>query len=261
MISGCTTAARPQSGAENADNPLAATRYNLPAVPVGVRPAARPWESAAMSWMCPHDDKGRCTRRAAACEIGRAGCVLEGQITPPPWATPADKPAESAMTEVLRGQTLDAMKAYFGPDSRRIDHALKVLKFAETIAADEPGCRIVIVAAAILHDIGIPEAERKHGSAAGPHQEREGPPIARAIMAGLGYDEPTVDHVCRIIANHHSARDIDTPEFRIVWDADWLVNIPEEYPHAARSRLEELIARVFKTPAGRRLAETRFLGL
>ena len=158
-----------------------------------------------------------------------------------------------------RRDALHAMKEVFGDDPRRIEHALKVLEFAEAILAQDAGDREVVVMAAILHDIGIHQAEAKHGSAAGKYQELEGPPIARVIMQKLGFDEGTMDHVCRIIANHHSARDIDTPEFRIIWDADWLVNLPDEFPHASPARREELIGRLFRTAAGKSMAKSLYL--
>lgn len=162
------------------------------------------------------------------------------------------------MLSDLREKTIAAMQELFGGDSRRIEHAMNVLSYAEQILAHEPGSREVVVAAAILHDIGIHEAERKHGSAAGKYQEIEGPPIAREIMRRLGYGEASVDHVCRIIANHHSAGDIDTPEFRIVWDADWLVNLPGEHANTPPAKLRRLISRIFRTATGRTIAEGTF---
>ncbi|OHB66255.1 MAG: phosphohydrolase [Planctomycetes bacterium RBG_13_63_9] len=151
------------------------------------------------------------------------------------------------------------MKATFGSDQRRIDHALSVLDYAERILHAEGGDPLTVKAAAILHDIGIHEAERKHGSSAGRYQEIEGPPIARAIMEKLGIDGGTIDHVCRIVGSHHSAKDIDTQEFRILWDADWLVNIPDEHADASREKLAKLVATVFRTERGRALAERQFL--
>jgi len=65
--------------------------------------------------------------------------------------------------------------------------------------------------------------------------------------------------VCRIIANHHSNRGFDTPEFRILWDADWLANIPHEFPVADRSKLEAVIGKVFKTEPGRKIAYELFV--
>ena len=166
------------------------------------------------------------------------------------------------------------MKQTFGADRRRIDHALAVLGYAERIFQDEPGDALTVVAAAVLHDIGIVEAERKFSSSAARYQEQEGPPVARAILEGLKVEVGVIDHVCRIISSHHSAApldtprtatgvsngaDIDTPEFRVIWDADWLVNLAEEADAMPPDRLRERIARVFRTSRGRQIAAETFL--
>jgi len=167
--------------------------------------------------------------------------------------------AEGADTSLV-DKLIEAMQRTFGRDQKRISHALTVLERAKEIMRGEDGADPkVVLAAAVLHDIGIQEAERKHGSAAGRFQELEGPPMAQAIMKDLGLDEDTRDHVAKIIANHHSARDIDTLEFRILWDADWLVNIPEEYPHHTPEKLKALIEKVFKTATGRQIALARLV--
>ncbi|NQU26623.1 MAG: HD domain-containing protein [Candidatus Nealsonbacteria bacterium] len=165
----------------------------------------------------------------------------------------------SGVVQSLSERLVAEMESVFGSDQRRIDHAKKVLAFAERILEHEKADPLTVKAAAILHDIAIPEAERKHGSSGGRYQEIEGPPIARPILEKLGIDEQTADHVCRIIGSHHSAKDIDTPEFRILWDADWLVNIPVEHAGASREKLADLIGRVFKTDRGRAIAEQLFL--
>ncbi|MEK7474673.1 MAG: HD domain-containing protein [Candidatus Coatesbacteria bacterium] len=152
-----------------------------------------------------------------------------------------------------------AMRGVFGADTGRIGHALTVWGHARELMAGESVDRDVVTAAAILHDIGIAEAERKHGSADGKWQELEGPPIARRILEADGMDQPRIEHVCRIIANHHSARDIDTPEFRIIWDADWLVNLPDVFPKAESGELARHIGRIFRTPAGAAAARRLFL--
>lgn len=166
--------------------------------------------------------------------------------------------AEDAEESVC-DQLISELKQVFKNDQPRISHALSVLGFAEDILAVEKASPIVVKAAAVLHDIGIHEAESKHGSASAQYQEIEGPPIAKKIMEGIGLDEPTVEHVCRIIANHHSARDIDTPEFRIVWDCDWLVNFPDQFPDANKESLKQLIEKIFKTEAGRNTAYRFFI--
>jgi endogenous inhibitor of DNA gyrase (YacG/DUF329 family) len=160
--------------------------------------------------------------------------------------------------KTIRDKLVARMKDVFGRDGKRINHALRVLDYAERIGAVEGGDPLVIRAAAILHDIGIHEAERKHGSAAGKYQEMEGPPLAEAILKEDGLDPARIEHVCRIIANHHSARDIDTLEFRVLWDADQLVNLQEDSAAPREPEQRQRIGRLFRTGKGRQLAGELF---
>lgn len=151
------------------------------------------------------------------------------------------------------------MKNYFGDDEKRIKHALSVLSYAERIIEREGGYSDVIIAAAIFHDIGIPEAERKYRSTAGKYQEIEGPPIARGILKNLGISQKVIDEVCEIIAHHHSPGKIDSKNFKILFDADWLVNLPEMYDLSDRQKTERLIDRLFFTDTGKAIAKKEFL--
>ena len=162
--------------------------------------------------------------------------------------------------DIMRERLIKEMKDVFGADRKRIGHALSVLNYAEQILSGEGGDPLVVKAAAILHDIGIHEAQRKHGSSAGKYQEIEGPPIAGEILSKYELDEEIVEHIRKIIANHHSGKEIDTLEFKIIWDADWLVNIPAELPNAGREKMQNLIDKVFKTGRGRQIAVGLFLG-
>lgn len=157
----------------------------------------------------------------------------------------------------LKDRLLAGMKAYFGADEKRISHALRVTGFAEQILLEEGGDKDVVIAAAILHDIGIHEAERKYNSCAGHFQEIEGPPIARRIMEKLELSEPFIQEVCEIIGNHHSRGKVNTHNFGIVYDADWLVNLDDEYGHLDREKRLRIIDTVFFTPTGRRIAKDR----
>jgi hypothetical protein len=160
--------------------------------------------------------------------------------------------------KTVRDKLIARMKDVFGQDEKRINHALRVLNYAEQIGAAEGGDPLVIRAAAILHDVGIHEAERKYGSTAGKYQEIEGPPIAEPILRESGVDPARTEHICRIIANHHSVRDIDTLEFRVLWDADWLVNLQEDFADVGEQKRREMIDKVFRTGKGRQLAMELF---
>ncbi len=154
---------------------------------------------------------------------------------------------------------MKAMEAYFGNDTKRIDHARKVTAYAEGLLKCEGGDYSIVIGAAVLHDIGIHEAERKHGSTGGKYQEREGPPIARRILLELGFEEEQVEEVCEIIAHHHSPGKIRTKNFGILYDSDWLVNLRDEYDIQDTKKLAGIIERVFLTESGRALAREVYL--
>ena len=155
------------------------------------------------------------------------------------------------MTSVGKEILLREMEEFFGGDIRRINHAKTVLKYAGLILKSEEGDEGVVAAAAILHDVGIREAERKYGFSAGDLQEKEGPPIARKILEKTGGKKEFIDEVCRIIGSHHSPGKIDSVNFRIILDADLITNLQEANVKVA----DTVIKTKFFTETGRKLAE------
>ncbi|MBM2825177.1 MAG: hypothetical protein HW402_841 [Dehalococcoidales bacterium] len=161
--------------------------------------------------------------------------------------------------ETLKADVIRAMKAYFDRDTRRINHALKVTEYAEKLMKDEGGDYPVIIGASVLHDIGIHEAERKYGSTSGQYQEKEGPPIARQLLAELGFPPHQIEEIGEIIGHHHSPGKIHTTNFKILYDADWLVNLQDEYDIKDKNKLNRIINNVFLTESGRTLAREVYL--
>ncbi len=101
-------------------------------------------------------------------------------------------------------------------------------KYAEEMLAKEKADYEVVIAAAVLHDIGIHEAERKYNSNAGRYQEIEGPPIANSILNKLNFPADKIKEVLEIIANHHHHPGIiKTKNFKILYEADCRVNREE----------------------------------
>jgi HD superfamily phosphodiesterase len=152
------------------------------------------------------------------------------------------------------------MIGYFQNDVQRINHALKVFDFTQIISADnslDHKTREVIAYTAILHDIGIKEAENKYNSSHAKYQEMEGPSIARGILSELNISKETIDRVCFIIENHHSYKKIDGIDFQIIVEADFLVNILEEGMN--KDSINNINKRIFKTESGKKLLETMYL--
>jgi HD superfamily phosphodiesterase len=163
--------------------------------------------------------------------------------------------------ELLKDRVAIEMKHYFKQDFRRIGHATKVARHAEQIVKEEKGDPAVVISAAYLHDIGIHEAERKHGSTEARYQEEEGPPIARDILTKLGANPELTAEVCDIVGHHHHPRAQETRNYKAVYDADLIVNLEENQGEQKlpKEKLAALIEKNFLTEAGRKLARSIFL--
>lgn len=128
----------------------------------------------------------------------------------------------------LQAQLVRVLAEYFGPDDRRIEHALRVLHHAKRIIDDHPGCDSdVIIATALLHDVGIKVSEEKHGYNNGKTQEEYGPPVAEGLLNAIGFPAEKIEIVKNIIGNHHSPSRYDYPELGVLKEADQIVNRDE----------------------------------
>ncbi|KLU64891.1 HD domain-containing protein [Desulfosporosinus sp. FKA] len=154
-------------------------------------------------------------------------------------------------TNALVKDTLFKMIRYFGNDVKRINHAMKVHTFAKAIGESETisdNQLQLLEVAAILHDIGIKESERKYNSSSGTHQEIEGPPIARELLSDFQLESEIVDRICYLIGNHHTYSNVDGIDFQILIEADLLVNIFED--SLSEQAIKLLKEKYFKTKAG-----------
>lgn len=159
----------------------------------------------------------------------------------------------------LKDKLIRELEDYFGNDTKRIGHAKKVMHFAEEILRQEKADWHIVIPASILHDVGIKAAEEKYGSNAGCYQEKEGPEIARKILLKLGLKKEDIEEICTIIACHHSPGKVDTRNFKVLYDADMLVNLKDEAGTQDKPKLEALIAKVFLTATGKNLAQREYL--
>ena len=156
-------------------------------------------------------------------------------------------------------KVLKKMITYLGKDTRRVKHALKVYGYAKTIGGNEKlsdEYMRVIELAAVLHDIGIKEAERKYDSSAGKYQELEGPPIAQELMCSVGIEKSIIDRVCYLVGNHHSYSKIHGMDFQILVEADFLVNIDEEALDV--EAIKSIKDKYFKTVTGQSILESLY---
>ena len=138
------------------------------------------------------------------------------------------------MQQYRKAEIVKQLVDFFGDDLRRIEHAFSVLKHAEAIAERKTGWDYeILVASALLHDVGIKPSEEKLDHNNGHTQEEYGQPKARVLLNAIDFPLRKTEKVCEIIGNHHSPSRYDYIELEILKEADRIVNSRE-------ARLEKL---------------------
>jgi HD superfamily phosphodiesterase len=163
--------------------------------------------------------------------------------------------------DLLKDRVAIEMKKYFKTDFKRIGHATRVARYAERIGKEIEGNMPVILIAAYLHDIGIPESEKKYNSTAAKYQEIEGPPVAREILTRLNAPEALISEVCDIIGHHHHAGPDESLNFKAVYDADLIANLEDNIKERQpdRDKIQKIIDSAFLTPKGQEQARKALL--
>lgn len=162
---------------------------------------------------------------------------------------------DSKRMQELKNRMID----YYCGDPRRVNHFLKVYSFAVIIGENEvldEEKMTVLKAAALVHDIGIKESEKKYGSCNGKQQELEGPPIAEKILEEIGFERDLIDRVCFLVGHHHTYKSIDDIDFQILVEADFLVNFYED--ELSKESIVNCKNNIFKTESGIKLCTSLF---
>ena len=128
-----------------------------------------------------------------------------------------------------KGKIAKLLTDYFRNDYRRITHALEVLKYAEQIMENTRDYDYdIVIAAALLHDVGIKPSEEILGYNNGKTQEKYGPPVAEELLKSIDFPREKITKVSEIIGNHHSPSRYDYVELKILKEADRIVNKLED---------------------------------
>ena len=160
---------------------------------------------------------------------------------------------------MLTGDVLREMIAYNAGDARRINHLMKVFCFAKAIGEAEGldgATQEILEIAALTHDIGIRNSERKYGSCSGEQQQIEGPPEAEELLRSLGAGQALMERVCWLIAHHHTYTKIRGLDYQILVEADFLVNAYED--EMSIDAIRSVREKIFRTNFGTQLIQTLY---
>ncbi len=162
---------------------------------------------------------------------------------------------EKRLTELTR-----KMLEFDRGDAKRCQHFLKVATFAQLIAKGEElsdSDYYTVLAAALVHDIGIKPAEAHLHCNSGKAQEQEGPAYAEALLSECGYEDAVIKRVSYLVGHHHTYSEIDGADYQILVEADFLTNLYED--GVSKVAAQTALEKIFKTQTGRELLTTMYL--
>ena len=146
-----------------------------------------------------------------------------------------------------------------GGSRHDICHFLKVWAYARTIDEREgldARTQQILEFAAIVHDIACPGLRAEHGCAPHGLQEEYGAPMAGEFYRDSGMDPEMIGRICYLVGHHHTFDGVDGPDYRILLEADFLVNADEQEKY--RRQIGRFREKVFRTKTGIELLETVF---
>ena len=158
------------------------------------------------------------------------------------------------------GKLIMEMIRYYESDPKRVGHFLKVYGYPKTIGEAEalsPQLEQILEIAAIVHDIGIKASLKKYKSSAGKYQEREGPPLAKAMLEKLKYPAELIGRVCYLVGHHHTYTNINGLDYQILVEADFLVNMEES--GMEKEQIKYVGETIFKTECGKVILKELYL--
>ncbi len=141
-----------------------------------------------------------------------------------------------------------------------IDHFMKVWALAKTIGEEEgldDQTQEILEYAAVVHDIACPLCRKKYGNTNGKHQEEESGPLVEAFFADLPVGTLNVDRIKWLVEHHHTYTNVDGMDYRILLEADFLVNAGES--NYAKDVLENACVNIFRTETGIHLLKSMYL--
>lgn len=146
------------------------------------------------------------------------------------------------------------MITYSNGNKHDIAHFLKVYAYARMIGEMEKleeYQQKTLEIAAVIHDIACPVCREKYGNTNGANQEKESPVLVENFLKDTDLEQKMKERIKFLVSHHHTYTGVDGLDYRILLEADFLVNADEG--QMSQEAIETARERVFETAAGKKL--------
>lgn len=141
-----------------------------------------------------------------------------------------------------------------------IAHFLKVYTYAKLIGEKEgldDRTQKTLEIAAVIHDIACPLCREKYGNTNGKYQEKEGIALADKFLSESEVEEKMKERIIYLVSHHHTYSDVDGMDYRILLEADFLVNADES--QMSEQAVKNARETIFETKTGKELLDAIYL--
>lgn len=148
---------------------------------------------------------------------------------------------------------------FFRGDAKRIQHFMKVYAYSSLIGRMEgisEQTQRILEAAAIVHDTGIKKAEEIYGYNNGKLQEEFGVESASMLLSDSGLAKEEQERAVWLVGHHHTYTDMEGIDYRILVEADFLVNMYED--NMPLENIRKTYEKIFFTKSGKKLCREIF---
>ena len=149
---------------------------------------------------------------------------------------------------------LEKMICFSDGNIHDIDHLIRVWTYARTIGeleALDAETQFILEVAAITHDIACPLCREKYGNTNGKRQEEEGAPMVQEFLSDTGMDPGQIDRIAFLVGHHHTFAGIDSSDWQILVEADYIANASENGYSDDNVRI--FMNKIMKTESGKRI--------
>ncbi len=167
------------------------------------------------------------------------------------------KPPSEASSDLgegpLASRLIQAVKDEFSQQQSCIARALMVFRHAKQLACKEGGDLRLVLAAALLLDVG------RHPTPDGKTPQTADAARVEKVLQEIGLDPDTIRGICRLIEICRAGIEPDTIEAKVVHDSDTLAGLASLSRDADRQKVQDIIDTELKTATGKERARAFFL--
>lgn len=157
-------------------------------------------------------------------------------------------------------ELLKSIIEYNQGDPMRIQHLIKVHSLSSLLGKMEnldTETQFILESAALVHDIGVRNAEKEHGDKFKAYHENIGIVESENLLNQLSnYTDAQIQRIKYIVGNHHHYNKIDKIDFQILVEADFMVNAFEK--QLSLSSIDSFKEKICKTESGAEILSKMF---